>query len=70
VCGPRTCVAASTTPTASRSGSTRTSALEEMTVDGATIAWSDTGSGEPTLLVHAGVFGAWFAPQPRGCPVA
>ena len=36
--------------------------MEEMTVDGATIAWSDTGSGEPTLLVHAGVFGAWFAP--------
>jgi pimeloyl-ACP methyl ester carboxylesterase len=36
--------------------------MEQMTIDGATIAWSDTGEGEPTLLVHAGVFGAWFAP--------
>jgi pimeloyl-ACP methyl ester carboxylesterase len=36
--------------------------MEQMTVDGATIAWSDTGEGDPTLLVHAGVFGAWFAP--------
>src|SRR4051812_40526703 len=36
--------------------------MEEMTVDGATIAWADTGTGEPTLLVHAGVFGAWFEP--------
>lgn len=36
--------------------------MEQMTIDGATIAWSDTGEGEPTLLIHAGVFGAWFAP--------
>jgi pimeloyl-ACP methyl ester carboxylesterase len=36
--------------------------MEQMTVDGATIAWSDSGEGEPTLLVHAGIFGAWFAP--------
>ena len=36
--------------------------MDEMTIEGARIAWSDTGSGEPTLLVHAGVFGAWFAP--------
>ena len=36
--------------------------MEQMTIDGATIAWSDTGTGEPTLLIHAGVFGAWFAP--------
>jgi pimeloyl-ACP methyl ester carboxylesterase len=36
--------------------------MEQMTIDGATIAWSDTGEGEPTLLVHAAVFGAWFAP--------
>ena len=35
--------------------------MEQMTIDGATIAWSDTGAGEPTLLIHAGVFGAWFA---------
>jgi pimeloyl-ACP methyl ester carboxylesterase len=36
--------------------------MEQMTIDGATIAWSDTGAGEPTLLIHAGVFGAWFQP--------
>jgi pimeloyl-ACP methyl ester carboxylesterase len=36
--------------------------MEQMTIDGATIAWSDTGAGEPTLLIHAGVFGAWFEP--------
>ena len=36
--------------------------MEQMTIDGATIAWSDTGTGEPTLLIHAGVFGAWFQP--------
>jgi hypothetical protein len=44
--------------------------MEEMTVDRATIAWSDTGSGEPTLLVHAGVFGAWFAPLAPRLPGA
>jgi pimeloyl-ACP methyl ester carboxylesterase len=39
-------------------------AREEMSVDGATIAWEDTGdpTAEPTLLIHAGVFGAWFEP--------
>jgi pimeloyl-ACP methyl ester carboxylesterase len=42
--------------------------MEEMTVDGATIAWSDSGSGEATLLVHAGVFGAWFAPLATRLP--
>jgi pimeloyl-ACP methyl ester carboxylesterase len=36
--------------------------MEQMTIDGATIAWWDTGAGEPTLLINAGVFGAWFAP--------
>src|SRR6476661_3050008 len=36
--------------------------MEQMTVEGATIAWSDSGGTDPTLLVHAGVFGAWFAP--------
>jgi pimeloyl-ACP methyl ester carboxylesterase len=42
--------------------------MTEMPVDGATIAWTDTGEGEPTLLVHAGVFGAWFAPLARRLP--
>jgi pimeloyl-ACP methyl ester carboxylesterase len=36
--------------------------MRQMTIDDATIAWSDTGAGEPTLLIHAGGFGAWFAP--------
>lgn len=36
--------------------------MNELTIDGATISWTDTGSGEPTLLIHAGVFGAWFDP--------
>jgi pimeloyl-ACP methyl ester carboxylesterase len=37
-------------------------ALTEMTIEGATVAWTDTGTGEPVLLVHAGGFGAWFEP--------
>jgi pimeloyl-ACP methyl ester carboxylesterase len=32
------------------------------TIDGVTIGWTDTGAGDATLLVHAGVFGAWFEP--------
>lgn len=44
--------------------------MEQMTIDGATIAWSDTGTGEPTLLIHAGVFGAWFSRWPRTSPAA
>ena len=39
-----------------------TALLTEMTVDGATVAYADTGAGDPVLLVHAGVFGAWIAP--------
>ena len=42
--------------------------MEEMTIDGATIAWADTGGCEPTLLIHAGVFGAWFAPLAEHLP--
>ena len=34
-----------------------------LAVDGGEIAYSDTGGdGDPVLLVHAGVFGAWFDP--------
>ena len=29
--------------------------MEQMTIDGATIAWSDTGTGEPTLLKTSGI---------------
>jgi pimeloyl-ACP methyl ester carboxylesterase len=38
--------------------------MERMLVDGVEVAWEDTGDpgGAPTLLLHAGVFGAWFAP--------
>jgi pimeloyl-ACP methyl ester carboxylesterase len=38
--------------------------MEELQVPGAAIAWDDTGdpAGRPTLLIHAGVFGAWFEP--------
>lgn len=42
--------------------------MERMTIDGATIAWSDTGEGEPTLLIHAAAFGAWFAPMAEHLP--
>jgi pimeloyl-ACP methyl ester carboxylesterase len=42
--------------------------METTTVDGATVAWDDAGSGEPTLLVHAGGFGAWFAPLATRLP--
>lgn len=42
--------------------------MEQMTIDDATIAWSDTGAGEPTLLIHAGAFGAWFAPAAEHLP--
>jgi pimeloyl-ACP methyl ester carboxylesterase len=34
--------------------------VNDLTIDGATVSWTDSGSGEPTLLIHAGVFGAWF----------
>ncbi|MFJ1768171.1 alpha/beta fold hydrolase [Amycolatopsis sp. NPDC088138] len=36
--------------------------MNSTTIDGATVGWTDTGAGETTLLVHAGVFGAWFEP--------
>jgi len=42
--------------------------MDHMTLDGAKIAWSDTGTGEPTLLIHAGVFGAWFVPLASKVP--
>lgn len=42
--------------------------MHQMTIEGAAIAWTDTGDGEPTLLVHAGVFGAWFAPLAQRLP--
>jgi pimeloyl-ACP methyl ester carboxylesterase len=38
------------------------------TVQGATIAWTDTGAGEPTLLLHAGVFADWYAPLATRLP--
>ena len=37
-------------------------ALQRLAVDGAEIEYVDAGTGDPILLVHAGVFGAWFAP--------
>lgn len=39
--------------------------MEQMTIDGATIAWSDTGAGEPTLLLHAGRSARGYNPSPR-----
>jgi pimeloyl-ACP methyl ester carboxylesterase len=44
--------------------------MEEMLVAGVEIAWDDTGdpTGEPTLLLHAGVFGAWFEPLAARLP--
>jgi pimeloyl-ACP methyl ester carboxylesterase len=38
--------------------------MEEMLVHGIGIGWDDTGdpTGEPTLLIHAGVFAGWFEP--------
>ena len=42
--------------------------MHQMTIDDATIAWSDTGAGEPTLLIHAAAFGAWFAPVAEHLP--
>lgn len=37
-------------------------------IDGVTIGWTDTGAGDATLLVHAGVFGAWFEPLATRLP--
>jgi pimeloyl-ACP methyl ester carboxylesterase len=36
--------------------------MDATTIDGVTVGWTDTGAGETALLVHAGLFGAWFAP--------
>src|SRR5215207_4762555 len=40
-------------------------ALQRLTVDGCEIEYADAGVGDAILLVHAGVFGAWFAPLAR-----
>jgi pimeloyl-ACP methyl ester carboxylesterase len=37
-------------------------------VEGATIEYSDHGAGEALPLIHAGVFGAWFAPLEKLSP--
>jgi len=42
--------------------------IDTTTVDGSTIGWRDTGAGEVSLLVHAGGFGAWFAPLAERLP--
>jgi pimeloyl-ACP methyl ester carboxylesterase len=42
--------------------------MHRTTIDGATTTWTDTGAGEPTLLIHAGVFGAWFEPLATRLP--
>jgi pimeloyl-ACP methyl ester carboxylesterase len=39
-----------------------TAPLHPLAVDGTTVAYTDRGSGDPILMIHAGVFGAWFAP--------
>lgn len=39
-----------------------TKAMRAMSVHGATVEYDDHGDGEPVLLLHAGVFGAWFVP--------
>lgn len=40
-----------------------TATLTSMAVPGTTVEYVDHGgSGEPILLIHAGVFGAWFEP--------
>lgn len=36
--------------------------LRALDVPGATVEYAERGTGEPILLVHAGVFGAWFEP--------
>jgi pimeloyl-ACP methyl ester carboxylesterase len=36
--------------------------MKTTTMDGATVGWTDAGSGDVTLLLHAGGFAAWFAP--------
>ena len=43
--------------------------MRRIAVDGATIEYSDCGAGEALLLIHAGVFGAWFAPLQELSPL-
>ena len=35
---------------------------QEATLDGVTLAYREVGSGEPVVLIHAGVVADWFAP--------
>ncbi|MFI6132871.1 alpha/beta fold hydrolase [Micromonospora sp. NPDC051141] len=42
--------------------------MKTMAIDGATVGWTDTGVGAATLLLHAGGFGAWFAPLAERLP--
>src|ERR687893_666056 len=37
-------------------------AMRRLAVAGSEIEYVDGGVGDPILLIHAGVFGAWFAP--------
>src|SRR5918998_1739657 len=37
-------------------------AMQQLAVAGSEIEYADEGAGDPILLIHAGVFGAWFAP--------
>jgi pimeloyl-ACP methyl ester carboxylesterase len=39
--------------------------LHRVDLDGVEVEYSDQGDGKAVLLVHAGVFGAWFAPLVR-----
>lgn len=38
-------------------------------MDGVSVAWTDTGAGDPVLLVHTGGLGAWFEPLATRLPV-
>ena len=40
----------------------RTEVMHRLQVDDTEVEFSDRGSGEPVLLVHAGVFADWFVP--------
>jgi hypothetical protein len=43
--------------------------LHALPADEARVEYSDRGEGEAILLVHAGVFGAWFAPLAADPPL-
>jgi len=36
--------------------------IQTLRIDGVELQYADSGSGEPLLLVHAGVFADWFVP--------